>query len=139
MPPEASFFVQDQVTARFREIPLARRPPGASIARGDQQVVIDVVGATDAAAVEFVREYLLAPVVFEGQTLTLTASGTKPCINKYPGYSRAIKQAPWHSTHIGAPPPNKRLQLTAAVGGVRRPWPAAGGSGVGPPPASGRC
>ena len=36
-------------------------------------------------------------------------------------------------------PPNKRLQLTAAGGGVRRPWPAAVGSGVGPPPASGRC
>jgi hypothetical protein len=35
--------------------------------------------------------------------------------------------------------PNKRLQLTAAVGGVRRPWPAAVGSGVRPPPASGRC
>jgi hypothetical protein len=28
-------------------------------------------------------------------------------------------------------PPNKRLQLTAAVRGVRRPWPAAAGSGVG--------
>jgi len=28
-----------------------------------------------------------------------------------------------------APPPNKRLQLTAAGGGVRRPWPAAVGSG----------
>jgi hypothetical protein len=28
-------------------------------------------------------------------------------------------------------PPNKRLQLTAAVGGVRRPWPAAVGPGVG--------
>ena len=26
-------------------------------------------------------------------------------------------------------PPNKRLQLTAAVRGVRRPWPAAVGSG----------
>jgi len=36
-------------------------------------------------------------------------------------------------------PPNKRLQLTAAGGAVRRPWPAAGGSGVGPPPAPGRC
>jgi hypothetical protein len=95
MAPEVSFFVQDQVTARFREIPLARRPPGAGIARRDQQVVIDVVGATDAAAIEFVREYLLAPVVFEGQTLTLTASGTEPCIARYPGYSHVIQQIPW--------------------------------------------
>jgi GNAT superfamily N-acetyltransferase len=36
-------------------------------------------------------------------------------------------------------PPNKRLQLTAAVRGVRRPWPAAVGSGARPPPAAGRC
>jgi len=35
--------------------------------------------------------------------------------------------------------PNKRLKLTAAGGGVRRPWPAAAGPGVGPPAASGRC
>jgi hypothetical protein len=35
-------------------------------------------------------------------------------------------------------PPNQLLQLTAAVVAVRRPWPAAVGSGAGPPPASGR-
>jgi hypothetical protein len=44
-----------------------------------------------------------------------------------------------HSQVAARLPPNKRLQLTAAGVGVRRPWPAAGGSGVGPPPASGRC
>jgi hypothetical protein len=30
---------------------------------------------------------------------------------------------------VGRAPPNKRLQLTAAVRGVGRPWPAAVGSG----------
>ena len=40
---------------------------------------------------------------------------------------------------LGMPPPNKRLQLTAAVCGVRRPWPAAVGPGAGPPPASGQA
>jgi hypothetical protein len=50
--------------------------------------------------------------------------------SKFPVQARFAVEAVEHI--LSARPPHKRLQLTAAVRGVRRPWPAAAGLAAGP-------
>jgi hypothetical protein len=41
----------------------------------------------DESAVAFVYEHLLAPVEFHGETRELRISGSRKCLDEYPGYS----------------------------------------------------
>ena len=61
------------------------------------------------------------------------AGPTTPCSCASPSWAPRVRR--WSA--LARPRPAKRL-LTAVGRGVRRPWPAAVGPGVGPPPASGR-
>ena len=82
----------------------------------------------------------VSPMRFSQHPRTKLTNGDSPPVERRPRHSEAPPaaynarrlrsfSAGRFVSSLGAWGANKRLQLAAAVGGVRRPWPAAVGSG----------
>jgi len=97
---------------------------------------VGIVGAHVGPAAHAASPVLPFILVARGASSAVPGPGrSHPLHGRRPVFEPGVRAGPRLKRRL----PNERLQLTAAGGGVRRPWPAAAGPGVGPPAAAGRC